>query len=60
MFAALLRIGWVVKRQSGLRALHYNCNKRSIVLDLKSGRGRQILLDLVPRFDVFVENYGPG
>src|SRR5215213_6933321 len=40
--------------------LNYNSNKRSIVLDLKSARGRQIFLDLVPRFDVFVENYGPG
>lgn len=40
--------------------LNYNSNKRSIVLDLKSAGGRQVLLDLVPRFDVFVENFGPG
>jgi formyl-CoA transferase len=40
--------------------LNYNGNKRSIVLDLKSKEGRDILLGLVPKFDVFVENYGPG
>jgi formyl-CoA transferase len=40
--------------------LNYNSNKRSIVLDLKTEAGRQLFLDLVPRFDVFVENYGPG
>jgi formyl-CoA transferase len=40
--------------------LNYNSNKRSIVLDLKTEHGRQLLLDLVPKFDVFVENYGPG
>ena len=40
--------------------LNYNSNKRSIVIDLATDRGRELLLDLVPRFDVFVENYGPG
>ena len=40
--------------------LNYNSNKRSIVIDLATERGREILLDLAPRFDVFVENYGPG
>ncbi len=39
---------------------NWNANKRSVVLDLRQQEGRQILLDLVPNFDVFVENYGPG
>ena len=26
----------------------------------RNPKGRQLLLDLVPKFDVFVENYGPG
>jgi formyl-CoA transferase len=39
---------------------NWNANKRSIALNLRSPEGRQLLLDLLPRFDVFVENYGPG
>ncbi len=38
----------------------WNANKKSLALNLRSERGRQILLEMVPRFDVFVENYGPG
>lgn len=34
-------------------------NKESLTLNLKSPQGRQVLLDLVARADVFVENYRP-
>jgi crotonobetainyl-CoA:carnitine CoA-transferase CaiB-like acyl-CoA transferase len=37
-----------------------NRNKRSIVLDLKSGEGIEVALDLAKRADVLVENYRPG
>jgi len=40
--------------------LNYNSNKRSIVLDLKTPGGRDLFRGLVPKYDVFVENYGPG
>jgi crotonobetainyl-CoA:carnitine CoA-transferase CaiB-like acyl-CoA transferase len=37
-----------------------NRNKRSIALDLRAARGREILESLVARADVFVQNYRPG
>lgn len=39
---------------------NWNANKRSIAINLRKPEGRQVLLDLLPNFDVFVENYGPG
>ena len=38
----------------------WNSNKRSIALDLRNPRGRELLLEMVAGYDVFVENYGPG
>ncbi|HWO94300.1 MAG TPA: CoA transferase [Dehalococcoidia bacterium] len=40
--------------------LNYNSNKRSVVIDLAKEEGRDLLLDMAPHYDVFVENYGPG
>ena len=40
--------------------LNYNSNKRSVALSLRSEEGRSLMLQLVPKFDAFVENYGPG
>ncbi len=40
--------------------LSLNRNKRSLAVDLKSERGKQILLDLVSTADVFLQNYRPG
>jgi formyl-CoA transferase len=37
-----------------------NCNKRSITLNMKSERGKEIFTDLVRNSDVLVENFGPG
>ena len=37
-----------------------NCNKRSITLNMKSDRGKEIFSDLVRSSDVLVENFGPG
>ncbi len=35
-------------------------NKRSLTLNLRSGRGREVLLRLAERSDVLVENFRPG
>ncbi|TCC50703.1 formyl-CoA transferase [Kribbella capetownensis] len=37
-----------------------NCNKRSITLNMKSDRGKEIFTDLVKDADVLVENFAPG
>ena len=38
----------------------WNSNKRSVAVNLATPEGRDLLLRLLPRYDVFVENYGPG
>ncbi|MFF0089677.1 formyl-CoA transferase [Streptomyces canus] len=37
-----------------------NCNKRSITLNTKTGRGQEILAALIRGADVMVENFAPG
>jgi formyl-CoA transferase len=39
---------------------NWNANKRSLALDLSTPEGRDVLLRMLPRYDVFIENYGPG
>jgi crotonobetainyl-CoA:carnitine CoA-transferase CaiB-like acyl-CoA transferase len=39
---------------------YFNRNKKSIAIDLKSERGREILLKFVEHFDVLIENFGRG
>ena len=37
-----------------------NHNKRSITLDTKNAKGKEVLTALIKRCDVLVENFGPG
>jgi formyl-CoA transferase len=37
-----------------------NANKRSVTCNLKHPKGRQLLIDLIKKADVFVENFAPG
>ncbi|MFF1301216.1 MULTISPECIES: formyl-CoA transferase, partial [unclassified Streptomyces] len=59
--------GDITRRQlrdvPGVDSLYFtmlNCNKRSVTLNLKSERGRELLTGLIRRSDVLVENFGPG
>jgi crotonobetainyl-CoA:carnitine CoA-transferase CaiB-like acyl-CoA transferase len=48
------------RRNMGTAFLTQACNKRSITLDLKKDKDRDILRKLVATADMFVENYRPG
>ncbi len=39
---------------------NWNSNKRSITIALDKPEGRDLLLKMLPNYDVFIENYGPG
>ncbi|HEY4397541.1 MAG TPA: CoA transferase, partial [Acidimicrobiia bacterium] len=47
-------------RRVGATFLRNNLNKRSVGLDIKSERGRELFLELVPHFDVVAENFKAG
>ncbi|MEM9406187.1 MAG: CoA transferase [Acidobacteriota bacterium] len=49
-------------QRGGLTAIFVtlNRNKRSLAIDLKSERGREVLLDMIRDTDVFVQNFRPG
>src|SRR5215831_4902836 len=47
------------RERSGL-FFFLNTNKKSAALDLKSERGREIVLQLVAQADVVVQNFRPG
>ena len=47
------------REKSGL-FFYLNCNKRSVVLDLKTAAGRRHLLALAARADLVVESFAPG
>src|SRR5499427_8008450 len=47
----------------GVDSLYFtmlNHNKRSITLDTKNPKGKEVLTELIKKCDVLVENFGPG
>jgi formyl-CoA transferase len=37
-----------------------NCNKRSIVVNMKTAEGKTVFVDLLRKCDIVMENFGPG
>jgi formyl-CoA transferase len=40
--------------------LLFNANKKSLTLNLKTGRGKELFRELITKSDVLLENFGPG
>src|SRR6266849_9573848 len=38
----------------------HNHSKKSLAVDLKQGRGRELVYALIPKIDVVFENFAPG
>jgi formyl-CoA transferase len=54
---------WMITEKPGVDSHYFmllNANKRSITLNLKSERGKEIFLDLMKQVDVLSENYSLG
>jgi formyl-CoA transferase len=54
---------WRVTEKEGVDSFYFmllNANKRSITLNLKSDRGKEIFLDLITKVDILSENYTLG
>ena len=53
-------MGFKMKGPDSLGFLNMNRNKRSVVLNLKSDAGRELLLRMAKDADILLENYRPG
>lgn len=47
-------------RHVGATFSRNNFNKRSVCVDLKNPKGRQLVLDMAPKFDIVAENFKAG
>jgi crotonobetainyl-CoA:carnitine CoA-transferase CaiB-like acyl-CoA transferase len=53
-------MGFKMKGPDSMGFLNMNRNKRSVVLNLKSDAGRELLLRMAKDADILIENYRPG
>ena len=49
-----------IKDSDSLFFLLFNANKRSLTLNLKSARGKELFRQVITESDVLLENFGPG
>ena len=47
---------------NGVNPIFYSCNrgKKSVALDLKTDAGKEVLMKLADKADVFIQNFRPG
>ena len=53
-------IGGVPDPEKGIYWNSYNVDKKSITLDLETGKGRSVFLELIRKCDVVIESFDPG
>ncbi len=54
---------WILTEKPGVDSYYFillNANKRSVTINLKSDKGRELFLDLVKKVDILSENYSLG
>ena len=55
-----VRVLGVVRDGMSSYYVQHNHSKRSLAVDLRKPRGRELLLSMIPKIDVVVENFAPG
>jgi CoA:oxalate CoA-transferase len=49
-----------LRGKASIGILAYNRGKRSVCIDLKNPRGRELVAELICKSDIFLENFSPG
>lgn len=55
-----VRVLGIVRDGMSSYYVQHNHSKRSLAVDLRKPRGRDLLLSMIPKIDVVVENFAPG
>ncbi len=55
-----VRVLGIVRDGMSSYYVQHNHSKRSLAVDLRKPRGRELLLSMIPKIDVVVENFAPG